>query len=551
MNPEPVPPAAHTRLRALPVWVAWTAFALALIFLFVRLGLTPDRDMYLWLSSDTLYPVNVFTDIFGDGFSLSGWRFSIAPCWFPDMLATGVFLALTHNVILATLLAGFFQIAVIAAALHVIGKAVGYGSLLLQDTLVLITGTGLTLFVATHTGLFYPALYQFFLPQTHVGSMLAVLFGWAMALWMVRRQMDGAGTGRWITAAYALLCLLAGMSNLLFFAHMLMPVTLALGILSFFRLIPWKAVREPLLVSWPAAIAGALLNRILFHVTDVTAQSGMSPERIQVSFTVFREGFLRSVSRGDLLHLLALLWMAVCCGYLVWFVLRVRAHCSLIRRPQVLMAAFFLISLLSGTGSIAAIVLGGTTGLAIFRDYYWSMHYLHQVFLLPLFGLPAAMAWGAALFVSDAAARRGSLALAGGSLAITLIFLIPSPLPVTPVYAYRPPLVRFLDGLAKEKNLRYGYAGYWQARLITLLSQSGLRAYQVQPNMKPLLWVSNEEWYRQSLEDRRRQPEVDFVVLDDPLWKLTREAAVKAFGEPVSETRFETVRILIYGGTGR
>jgi hypothetical protein len=107
-----------------------------------------------------------------------------------------------------------------------------------------------------------------------------------------------------------------------------------------------------------------------------------------------------------------------------------------------------------------------------------------------------------------------------------------------------------MDELAVQQPLRYGYGGYWQARLITLFSQRGLRAYAVDGSLNPLLWVNNRQWYSESLEDRKRPPAIDFVVLDDPGWKISREAAVRALGEPVREVRFEDTRVLIYSKSG-
>jgi hypothetical protein len=105
-----------------------------------------------------------------------------------------------------------------------------------------------------------------------------------------------------------------------------------------------------------------------------------------------------------------------------------------------------------------------------------------------------------------------------------------------------------MDELAAREQLRYGFAGYWQARPITLLSRTGLRVYAVDGSMKPLLWVSNVQWYDQLRRKDGKGYQVDFVILDDPLWKLSRESAVSVFGEPRREDRFEGARVLIYGG---
>src|SRR5262249_46493471 len=62
-----------------PELIGWSCLVLALLFLFIRLGLSDDNSLGRWITSDTLYPVNVFTDVLQDGHSLSGWKFTIAP----------------------------------------------------------------------------------------------------------------------------------------------------------------------------------------------------------------------------------------------------------------------------------------------------------------------------------------------------------------------------------------------------------------------------------------------------------------------------------------
>ena len=74
-----------------------------------------------------------------------------------------------------------------------------------------------------------------------------------------------------------------------------------------------------------------------------------------------------------------------------------------------------------------------------------------------------------------------------------------------------------------------------------------MRAYAVDGSLKPLLWVSNRQWYSQEFKERSKRPAVDFVILDDPLWKISREGVIQVLGEPSREARFENTRVLIYG----
>jgi hypothetical protein len=195
---------------------------------------------------------------------------------------------------------------------------------------------------------------------------------------------------------------------------------------------------------------------------------------------------------------------------------------------------------------VATIVIGGSNGLVQLKDYVWSMHYLHQVFLVPVFGLVAFVACVCNKMLNPKAAALLAWAVGTVVLLVTSTRLIATPWPATPIYAYRPPVVRAVDEIAREKSLHYGYAGYWEARLITLLSKSRVRAYAVDGGMNPVLWVNNSEWYGRSLENRTKPPRISFVVLGDPLYKLTRDAAVGTLGAPVEDVQAQGIPILIY-----
>jgi hypothetical protein len=533
-----------------PTLIGWSCLVLAFLFLIIRLGLSDDATLDMWFNSDFLYPVNLFTDVLQDGYSLSGWKFTIAPYWIPDLVSVGVLWLLTRSVIMSTLLSGLVNIVLIVGAFRIIGKAVGTRNIHAQDAFLLASGTLITLYVALTPIVSVPRLYMLFLPTSHTGSMVCVLYGWGMTLWFLRQELAGAKVSAWLMTAYGILCLLAGMSNLLFFAHMLVPVTAAAAFLIFFGIMTIRQCWKPLTWGWVSAAIGALLNPILFRVTPVSAQSEVSQDRVMTSLDVLSRAFVASVRSGEIVHLIAIVWIGVCVAYIAWLLrLMVIGGRSSLSRSQIILLMFFLVSVISAVCSVAAIVLGGSNSLAVFKDYGWAAHYMHQVFSLPLFGFPAVLAWALSDLKSDRVGRIASWATTAGALALVLWFLVPSQWPTTPIYAYRPPLVRFIDEVAPAKGLRYGYAGFWQARPITLLSRSGVRAYAVDGSMNPLLWISNEEWYRQLQNDGGGPPKVDFVILDDPAWKLSREAAVQRFGPPLSELQTQGTRILIYKET--
>jgi len=533
--------------EAITAAISWIGLALSLLLLFLRLSLAdPAAVDRVWLSSDTLYPANVFTDVFFDGFGISGWHFSIAPCWFPDLATVGLFVGLTRNVVLATLLAGFVQIGALVLLCRAFCMALGLKRPGALDPVLLLVAVVLTCFVANDPGVTAPALFQLFLPQTHVGSLCVVLGALALAIGIVRRQAEDGSSAWPMVSGYLVLCALGAMSNVLFVANALAPLTVVVA-----AFVPLGLLQRRsgglLLLGWPAAAAGVFLNRSLFRVTDLGAQSGTSRDRVATALEVFSHGFISKLASGEPLHIAAVIWVMVCLAFVAISLRSARTGRSdEAWRGQAMAGMLFLCLVLSGAAGCAAIVLGGSNGLAVFKDYTWSMHYLHPTFLLPIFGLPAVVAWSLQQ-VWPAVFQWLQRACAVIACALPLHGLAATRAPPTLVQARVPPLTQFMDGIASREHLKYGFAGYWQARPMTLLSRTGLRVYAVDGSMRPFLWVSNAQWYEQLRRGDGRGFKVDFVILDDPLWKLTRESAVSAFGEPKQELRFENTRVLIYG----
>jgi len=531
---------------------AWLGLILSMVCLFFRLGAADPASLNVWISSDTLYPVNVVTDVLHDGFTLSGWRFSIAPCWFPDIFAAGFFWIVTRNPIAATLLAGFVQLGLLVAVFFLIRKAVDLGNASLQNVSLLAVCVTITLFVAAHPGLTYPDFYRFFLPQSHVGSLFMSLAALALGLLCIRQASQRARVSHAAVILYAAVCLLAGMSNIMFLPQMLLPFTIAIGFAVLFHILALHNCWQPILTGWPAAGAGIVLNRVLFHTTGVSAQAQVSRSAALTALDVFARGAVDRLFARETLHLIALAWILVCLAIVATTLRaltgRFPEHVDLRRRMLCLFCAFSLLSALCSTG---AIIAGGSNGLTLFKDYNWTTHYLQSVFFIPLFGLPMLLSW----FIDRVFSSAVSGALAFSSSLLVLIVpcvaLASTPRPATEIVNYRPPLVRFLDNQASQNGLKYGIGGYWQSRVATLLSSKGLRVYAVDGSFSPFLWVSNVEWYTEEPDDHRKKPPVDFVVLDDPAFKLSREDAVRILGEPGREVRFQDTRVLIYSGGAR
>jgi len=532
--------------------IAWLGLMLSMACLVFQLGAAGHRSLKVWISSDTLYPVNVATDVLGDGFSLSGWRFSIAPCWFPDVFLSGLFWIITRNPITATLLAGFVQVGLVVAAFFLIREAVGFGNPSLQNVFLLAVSVTITLFVAGHPGLKYPDLYRFFLPQSHVGGLCMSLAALGLGLLLIRQASDRARVSTEIVIVYTTVCLLAGMSNLLFLPQMLLPLTGAIVFATLFNILAFRNCWRPVIAGWSAAGVGVVLNRVLFHTTALSAQAQISSDAAWTALSVFARGAADHLFSLEPLHVMAVTWILVCLAIVAATRRALTGrHPQRVDVRQRMLCLFCAWSVLSALCSIGAVIAGGSNGLTVFKEYDWTTHYLQSVFFIPLFSLPMLLSWFVHRISPPMVRQALTFSVGLIVLIVPCVRLASSPRPQTDIVNYRPPLVQFLDNAVSQNGLKYGLGGYWQSRITTLLSCKGLRVYAVDGAFNPFLWVANVEWYTQELDNRHKIPPVDFVILDDPAFKLSREVAVRTLGEPARELRFQDTRILIFTGSAR
>ncbi len=527
------------RLSLDPRTYCWLALFISLACLYLRLSSVPD--LHDWINGDSLWSVNLFTDIFVDRYPLRGWSFSIAPFWFPDVFFAGVMYGLTRNVLAAEFLDAFAIFLSLILAICLCWRALRLPRARAAEVATLISAVALTLYVAFHLPAPYGAWHQFFIPQIHVGSLLNVVLALFFSL---RLLQDPDGRARsWTVCLFLGLCALAAMSNILFLTHFMLPATIGIAFLVGFHYVPLRGT-QAILAGWLASFGGLAMGRLLFTSAPVAAQSSIGWQSFRKALNVFIEGAANKLGAADFTHVLALVWLIACGVSLLWLT-GVRRDRS--KTPAgVLRIFFFVVAAGASIMSAATMIVGGSTSLTVLNLYGWTMHYMHPMFLLPLLTWPVFIG---SLQASGKNVGSASLALLLPAMAAAVVaatLTIRTPLPAVPLHRYVPPLVRELDTYATLHGLKYGLAGYWQARLITLLSRTGLRAYQVDGHLQPFHWTNNIDWYTQSLENRNTEPPISFVVLDDPAAPMSRSDVTSIMGEPDEQATIAGVRVLVY-----
>lgn len=534
---QPTPNQAVSVFQTLvqdPRFYCWLALLISLGCLYQRLALFGDAPN--WITSDSLWPVNLIIDLFRDGYHLRGWRFSVAPCWFPDVVLTGVTYALTGNAVVATVLSGFIQFVLLVAGVCLTWRVLDLRLRCAAEVLTLLTACSITIYVALHIESGYGAWHQFYLPQTHVGNLANLVWAINLALLLLKGNTLSRGS---LPIALVAVCLLGTMSNVLFAVHFLVPLTVAVAVVWAIGSLPVNG-KWTVLLSWGASLAGYVANKAFFSGTDVSAQASIRWSEFRAALHVFATAAGLRLSRGDLLHLLALSWLLACTVMIAILLYRKKAKGNIRNTVRLV---FFMLAAGASACSAGAIIAGGSGTLTVYNDYGVTTRYLHPMFFLPLFTWPLVteLARG-----SESVTRRLLMSGASTALIVALVVLLRTETPEFPLHNYAPPLVRDLDKYAQAYGIKYGVAGYWHARLITLLSRTGLRVYQVDHSLRPYHWVNNLEWYSQSIENPKQAPVFSFAVLRDRLIALRETDVSATLGDRHLSVTAGKLPVLIY-----
>lgn len=505
------------------------------------------------LNFDTLYPAAVYEDLFVDGFSWDGWRFPAAPFWFPDFAIYFGARAITGAASSAVILYGVLQYALLVAAFLFLlraarGRAPGPVGIAaaLASAAAFVALNSLELFRDAHHRL--P-----FLVQVHTGALICEVF--ALGLVLLAARHTGWGWRRLLTLLALFVLVAAGVaSDRLVIVQLVAPAAAALAA-------TWWLTRcqgGPSFVAvlvlagtlGAATTAGWALHRwqVPPEGDAIAAYTQFDGARARATARCVAGGAAEALGRAEPSHVAMLAWLAVCGAYAgraLWRGLRRRPEAPAPGDPALLLLAVYFLALVAA--NFAAVCATGVLDRPE-MGWSWGYKYFLPVFLVPLFG------WGVWAEAALVARPRCGRLVAGGVLAAAAVAVAAAwqaPRQVTrDVWHWYPPLVQQLDDFAERHNLRYGLAGFWDARVITLLSRTGLRVYQVVRDdsapggFAPTNWLGNRDWFLGRPGSRHPDPRFSFVLLGQEV--PDRGKVVRAFGEPAASPACEGREVLIY-----
>lgn len=478
------------------------------------------------LTSDSLYGLALYKDLFVDRYALKGWNLTAARGFFPDMLVLFPALAVTPDYGIGYALYCLLFVVLTVGATAYAARAVvadKAASLLCAAAAVLLV---LLLLAGSH-----PVTRWFLIPVFHGGAFLAglVCLG-AHARWL--KTMPGP------IAVSALLAIETAtlFSDFLFAVQFLAPIAMASLVVG--ALSPARRRAVLLNVGIPA-IAWLLsfgLNRWLDSAGWIHAPPPFTlptlfriathPNLRDLSRSLIEIGSLRSgAPLAFLLLPISVIAAIAFLGRQIWT--RFSAAST---APE---ATFFCVFFLFQVAFTA--VAPGIGGL--WTDLN-NTRYVYPLYLSPPLFLCVGLA---------ASRPRRMIPWSAVSLLLAAAacwFSIPSlhHLDREDFRLPYPPWVRCMDDLARRYSLQGGLSGFWDASYLTQLSRERLRVLELDWALRPSTYFDNPNWYTGAKRSGASGQSFQFLLADN--FDLGR--ILGRFGAPQAEERCEGKRVFIY-----
>ena len=478
-----------------PVRVAIWAFSAWMAWLVARSALHLGPFYYLLYNADFLYIPGFFDDLLHHGGTVSGWRFSPAPSFFPDMAIYGAASLAGAGFRTTVILCAALQTALFLEGVRALGIAAGLRNrgVFAGAVMVLIVLCFCQFFVSrdafpkTNDVFWLTALVQL---GNHFGAILASVWGLALLTGALRGELPGAVVR---IAGLGVLILVTGGSDLLYLIWFCAPALFVLlcGLI-FAR--PWR--RRIAAIAGMISVTGGLVYAL---------QRAYNP-LLGLYYTGTAAGWGRATaSFGFLFH------------FLFASGTENAAHAAIIVIPMAALMVFAAVRLIrrDPDRAVRTLCVGFMAASPACCLAAGAAAGLFQNDALPRYTLPVLYMpiLGIAFVGAEALDRRdfrlpawGRPALAG-ILPLFCLFL------ATRSFSARLPEPADLACLPKDRPLA-GLAEYWGARPLTLFSD---RRLQVEPlswlEAKPFWWIGNRTWFERDFAEPDKAPLYSFIVM--------------------------------------
>jgi hypothetical protein len=483
------------------------SWAINLVLPWLVFGVFTEGFMRIYYNSDTLYLASIYKDLFEDGTGFRGWNLNGAPNFFPDMLMYFVVRVFAGDFKLAYVIFSIIQYCLIVLLLGNLFK--GINPKINRNYITLFNLLFPVYLLATILHGSFQYTFDVFSQSYHNGCFINTLIALNFFFRYINQQKKQY-------LAWTLVFVFLGIFN-----DRLFLVTFFIPIITvwLFNII-WLKNKWITRAGWTVT-ATFILGLIAFSATKSNPiyscislgtkfmnikNAGPSLHNLLSQHTDF---IVRADLRGLITILTILSYFTLI--YLVFCIFKQTGRFkNLKNRPQPELV-FILFSLTSVFITLFTPVINGYyLGPSCIRyttfSFFLSM--FNVVFIVYYWRNSKNEIWQPWVIGT----------LIAFYLTVIVVTIISKPVfsNINKVITYYPEKVKTIDEFAKKHELKYGVAGYWDAKYTTMFSKEDLRVYTIY-NSKLKLWyhVMNSNWYYDYAKGKYNHPVFNFLIINE------------------------------------
>jgi len=479
---------------------------LSIVFVFIVFGNLDEKQIYVYLNSDTLYLPSIFKDLFIDGSTFEVWHLNGAPNFFPDMLFFFIIHLFTSNFILALFIFSLFQYCMILIFAYLFLKSC-FPKIPLYT---LSLGFLLMLFFFFVTTINKDFTHTFYLVSVSYHTSIftmSLVCGWLISMYLRKEETKQL-------LLYGIFAYLATLSDKLFLVIFIIPTIFWLVFIikkENRKKIIIFAVVNVIIVFLAITTYNLIRNSDAIAIISTSGKT-LQLENIGSSYKIMLNHhwtYIKCADMRGLIDILALISFLITTILLFRKVRKIFSKTK-ITNQEYIESCYLIFIVLSTiiTFNVPAIN-GYYTSWAILRYnvYILYLNILNYIYL--------------AYLISNNYQRLVKFIIRP-LVVVLLLFSLGHGI----LYAintrsikglksfiyYYPEWVKELDEVCEKNKLQYGVSDYWLAKYITMFSKKNLRVYSVHHNLRPWHHVMNEDWYYGGEKGKFANPEFRFVI---------------------------------------
>jgi len=480
--------------------------------------------------ADLLFPFSLYEGFFNEQ-SITGWMFSGVIPLFPDLFLTVLFWLISKNIHISIILYALFQPVIMTLSLVFLSWCVGGKNKLIFSMIFFFSALPIMLI---STGKFFTFFYIFSWYK-HFGLLCLEFFALGITILFFKEKPDLIiKKSIWKIIILNILTIITIASDPLFITQFVAPILGVFIFLLFFKIIP----KMKTLIAGGSLLISTGIGLLLykFPILFMNYRINLFNSYINPIFNRIPQNWL-SMTKS-----LTSLWDNHTYIWFIWFLFYIYCFLASVYIIHTYLHNKYthIINLHIFIFLFILFQLGLTICIPVLTGSI-APWYFHPIAFIPLFG-----GWPFVIenLLDDKKINHYLHILICGFVTLGIIVTIriinlPSGIMLTNLFDYYPNYIECIDNKAKELKLHYGIANYWQARQITLLSKSGLRAVQVTPSISPFHWENNSTDY---------DKEFNFIVINhaDSANMLNSEVINTRFGNPALTFYCGQNEILVY-----